>query len=252
MEEAILRQARDRAYSAPVPLQTPTYTPVPHSVLISNLIHKINQIDRFQIVGEDIYVDRSGEKMVGFVTVKNRHIENDPDYDFNMMLGYKNSYDKSMAVGLAIGLKVMICENGVVSGDMLSFRRKHTGTALQELNEKIDEGIILMEEKYPVILNDIEMLRDFQMTQKQKAELLGVMYFEENLVTPTQLSIVKREFNESAHFRGNTLWDLYNNVTESLKQSHPLNHIEDHIRLHNFMMSVVNTEGGYDEAGTTE
>ena len=227
--------ARERALSAIIPSATETYSPIPHAVMIDEIVSKVNNTGRLEIIGQDIHTDKSGDKLVGFLTIRNRLIHND---EMNMMIGYKNSYDKSMSAGLAVGLKVMVCSNGMIAGDMLSFRRKHTGTVREELDVKIDESIVLMEQRYPELLEEVEMFKNFPMTRKQKAELLGVMYFEEELVTPHQLAIVKREFKESENFRDDTLWDTYNNVTEALKTSHPLRHIEDHIKLHDFMRGV--------------
>lgn len=237
--------ARDRALNAPIPPATETYSPIPHAVMIDEIVNRINGTERLEIIGQDIHTDRSGDKLVGFLTVRNRLIYND---ETNMMIGYKNSYDKSMSAGLAVGLKVMMCSNGLISGDMLSFIRKHTGTIREELDVKIDESIVLMEQRYPELLEEVEMFKNFSMTRKQKAELLGVMYFEEELVTPHQLAIVKREFRESENFRDDTLWDTYNNVTEALKTSHPLHHIEDHIRLHDFMRGVAGINREISEA----
>jgi hypothetical protein len=81
-------------------------------------------------------------------------------------------------------------------------------------------------------------MKNYDLTQRQKAEILGVMYFERNLVTPTQLSIIKKELTQSEHFIENNAWSLYNNVTESLKKSHPIDIIQDHIKLHGFMKEM--------------
>jgi hypothetical protein len=176
--------------------------------------------------------------MVFFLGVKFAGMEADPEFGLEMMFGGKNSYDKSMAAALVAGASVMICTNGVIGGDMITFKRKHTGTIQEELIAQTTEGIVKMRDGFNNLVLEVDLMKDYGLTPRQKAELLGVMYFEENMVSPNQLSIIKKEMNESEYFRGDSLWDLYNNVTQSLKSSHPLSHIEDHIKLHRFMTSV--------------
>lgn len=132
----------------------------------------------------------------------------------------------------------MICSNGCIGGDMVSFRRKHTGTIQEELADKAKEAIKSMKDGFSKLVLEIDIMKDFELTAKQKAEIMGVMYFEEDMVTPNQLSVIRKEMKDSEHFKGDSLWDLYNNVTESFKSSHPLNHIEDHVKLHKFMSNI--------------
>jgi len=227
-----------RALNAAIPAQTNSYSPIPHSFFLDTISREINTTDGLETTGQRVYSNLNGNKLVGYTSVKHRGFESDPDFGLEMLLGYKNSYDKSMAAALAAGVNVMVCGNGCVAGDMLSFTRKHTGTIRKELTEKVKEAIIAMKDGFSRLVLEIDIMKDYQLTPKQKAELMGVMYFEENMVTPNQLSVIKHEIKKSDHFKGDSLWDLYNNVTESLKSSHPLNHIENHMRLHDFMTDV--------------
>jgi len=229
---------QQRALNALVPARTATYSPIPHSFFLETVSNEIRNAGGLEVTGQRAYSSLNGQKLVGFTTVKHRGMESDPDFGLEMMLGYKNSYDKSMSAALAAGVNVMVCGNGCVAGDMLSFTRKHTGTIQEELVIKTKEAVISMREGFSKLVLEIDIMKDYQLTDKQKAELMGVMYFEEEMVTPNQLSVIKKEMKESPHFRGNSLWDLYNNVTESFKSSHPIRHIEDHMDLHAFMTGI--------------
>ncbi|KKM23614.1 hypothetical protein LCGC14_1613430 [marine sediment metagenome] len=233
-----------RAMNALVPARTETYSPIPHSFFLDTVSVEINNSRGLEVTGQRIYTNMNGHKLVGFTSVKHKGMESDPDFGLEMMIGYKNSYDKSMSAALVAGVSVMICSNGLIGGDMVTFTRKHTGTIQAELREKVKEAITAMRDGFSKLVLEVDIMRDYQLTPKQKAELMGVMYFEENMVTPNQLSIIKNEMKESPYFKGDSLWDLYNNVTESFKTSHPLSHIEDHIKLHSFMIDVagINSE----------
>ena len=226
----------ERALTAVVPEQTDTYSPVPHGMFLGTLKQKL--ISRgYEIYNHTMYCDLTGKKLTGYYTVTNA---NEAINDFGVLksLGYKNSYDKSMPVGFAAGGHVIVCSNGMVKGDLVAFKRKHTGDIMQELSAHMDLAIEKMDEGFAELLNQADMMRNYSLTPRQKAEILGIMYFEKNLVTPEQVSVIRNQIKNSDAFRDSTLWDLYNNTTEALKSTHPLNHIRNHSRLHDFMLEI--------------
>ena len=243
----MIRRSHDAAFDiavrATIPARTDTYSPIAHSDFLGGLATKIEE-NRMRIVDRRYYVNMNGNKLVGYYSIEDTNVETDPDFGLQMMMGFKNSYDKTMTAALAAGANVMICSNGIVSGDMIRFTRKHTGTIYEELQEKFIEAVDTMRTGFARLILEVDLMKDFELTPRQKAEILGVMYFEKNLVTPNQLSVIKREVSHSEHFKGNSIWDLYNNVTESLKDSHPIRHIEDHVSVHSFMteMAGINIE----------
>jgi hypothetical protein len=87
---------------AMLPPVTNSYQPVGHANFVKFLAQKLQhagyEIDRtmFQSAAK-------GEKMVGTLRVK---AGND---DFGMTLGFRNSYDKSMSLGVGVGAEVFVC-----------------------------------------------------------------------------------------------------------------------------------------------
>lgn len=224
------------ALAAPVPAATSTYSPVSHAQ-ISEAIRRNLDANNLKLVRSRTYTNKFGTRVVQF-----HDVEDDTDFGSNnglkMMLCDRNSYDKSMSVGFAAGASVWVCGNGCISGDIISFRKKHTGDVVAQLDQAIIQGISNMRSEFTRLNMEVDIMKDFDLTPRQKAEILGVMYFERNLVTPTQLSIVKRELSASQHFREDNAWSLYNNVTEALKKSSPVDVITDHIKFHNFMREM--------------
>ena len=104
------------------------------------------------------------------------------------------------------------------------------------MNSKIINTINQLDEHFQKIIRQSEQLHNIEMTIEQYAELIGRMFIEENIITPTQLGIVKREFKESKLFPEPTAWSMYNHVNQALKFGHPANYIEQHIGLHKFML----------------
>ena len=230
--------AKARALRAPLPARTDTYSPVSHAEIVDAIQAKARS-NSLDIIRDRVYSNSKGTRVTGFFDV-----ENGTDFGksngLKMMFGYRNSYDKSMSVAFVAGASVWICGNGCISGDLMAFKRKHTGTVADELQDHIQTGVDRMKSDFGRLNMEVDIMKNYDLTSRQKSEILGVMYFERNLVTPTQLSVIKNELTQSEHFKESNAWSLYNNVTESLKKSHPIDIIQDHIGVHNFFKEVCN------------
>lgn len=85
--------------------------------------------------------------------------------------------------------------------------------------------------------SQLQELKHLQISPTESYDILGKLFFEQQVISINQLSIIKKEFEHSANFRhmGDkefSAFDLYNHITESLKTSHPLTYINDHIKTH--------------------
>ena len=236
-EQVYYERALSRALGAPIPARTETYSPVGNGTIIDTIREKL-QLAELSILKTRLHANALGTRVTGFFDVQDNNRARENPHGLNMMLGFRNSYDKSMSVAFVAGGSVWICSNGLIDGDLIAYRRKHTGEVATELGEKINVGIERMRSDFGRLNMEVDVLKNFSLTPRQKAEILGVMYFENNLVTPTQLGIIKRELIEGEHFKEDNAWTLYNNVTESLKRSHPVDIIQDHIKVHDFFKTL--------------
>jgi predicted SpoU family rRNA methylase len=50
---------------------------------------------------------------------------NGVEEDMGLSIGIRNSYDKSMSIGVALGARVFVCDNLAISGE-IRIVRKHT------------------------------------------------------------------------------------------------------------------------------
>ena len=177
------------------------------------------------------------------------------DPDLGMMFAWTNSYDKSIRFQCAIGAYVMACSNGMVCGE-LNYARKHTGSADQEIRSQISNQIKNAQKAFNTIKNDKDSLRGTPLDVKKQAELLGIMYFNEDLISPRQMSVVKDEMkNPSFDYNADmeNAWAFYNHVTHSYKSVHPRSWLSDSKKFHDFMMANVLKGAGsvsYDTINT--
>src|SRR5207302_7986255 len=121
------------------PPATDTWTPIPHYELVTALDGQL-KARNITIVKEQFAVQKA--KLFGVL---------DTDYQVTeeggAAIGIRTSNDKSLALQLAIGYRVFICDNMAFSGDLIALRRKHTGNL--DLHKEFAEGIGRYVREYP-------------------------------------------------------------------------------------------------------
>src|SRR6266496_2793980 len=112
------------------PPPTESWTPIPHYDLVQALEGQL-KARNITIVKEQFAIQKA--KLFGVI---------DTDYQVTeeggAAIGIRTANDKSLALQLAIGYRVFICDNMAFSGDLIALRRKHTSNL--DLNREFPEG----------------------------------------------------------------------------------------------------------------
>lgn len=226
--------ARGMLLAAPVPQQTKTYKPVSHAELMDLTLESIHQAGF--TLDQELYTSaREGKVANGKFTIKNV-----ADSEMQLQIGWQNSYDKSLSLKFAIGTKIFICENGCVSGDYGSFKHKHVGEIQTFTPQAITDYISDAGEAFTRIQKEREIMKTIQLDRRAQAELVGRMIIEEEFIESTQLNIIRRELDKPTHDYGaeNSLWELYQFTTFSMKEIHPSLWMGGHIDAHSFFLDA--------------
>ena len=225
--------------SVTIPEETSTYKPILHGELIDLTRQGIAQAG-FHIEKESYSMANEGKIANGKYTLSDIK-----DGEMQIQIAWQNSYNKQISLKWAIGIHVFICGNGCVSGDMGSFKRKHTGD-VQELTPRwISEYISTAGSVFTQMQNVREVMKNSFITKIDAAEILGKLFFIEEVLHSTQMNILKKELNNATYNYGapDTLWELYNFVTYSLKTIHPSEWMSSHEKVHEYFTSIL----GYEE-----
>lgn len=215
-----------------LPLQTRSYKPISHNQLIDLTLESILKAG-FELDSELYTSARNGNQANGRYTIKNV-----ADNEMQLQIGWQNSYDKSLSLKFAIGSQIFICANGVVRGDFGNFKKKHVGEIQTFTPQMITEYISQAGEVFTHIQQDRNKLKQVEISPKIRAELLGRMYFEQEIINAHQVGIIKKELvNPSFNYNcPNSGWELYNYCNFALKDSHPANYFQQHSDLHKFFV----------------
>lgn len=228
-------------YNAPtISWNNDTYTPISNKFVMDMVEDKIRNLGL--VVKNENYIATKNENgsikgVIGTYDIAT------PDEEFGQRIMFRNSYDKSMSFAFVAGTVVWICENGCIKGNY-QYKRIHRGTFIDDTSstkedvvENIDNGFKALQTSFDKISSQLRELKHYQISPSESYDILGQLFFEQQVISINQLSIIKREFERSVNFRhiGDsdfTAYDLYNHITESLKTSHPLTYISDHVSTH--------------------
>ena len=223
--------------NTPVPVQTRTYKPVSHSQLIDLTLNSIEKAG-FTLDKETYSAAADGQIANGRFSISNV-----ADSEMQLQIGWQNSYNKQLT------LKFAICQNGCVSGDFGTFKKKHVGEIQSFTPNAIEDYIKSAGDTFFLMQKQREDMKQIEITKRVKAELIGRMMLEEQFITSTQLNIISRELKAPTHDYGakDSVWELYNYTTFAMKESHPANWMESHIKAHRFF-----NEYSYDQSAPWE
>ena len=159
---------REELIGIPTPARTDSWIPVPHIELVRGIEHYLHA-QGVSITAEKYAVNRDGNALFGVMDLSGLNpvtvdlgglpiaIQNP---GFTGALGLRTSNDKSLAIQLAVGSRVFVCDNLALSGDMIALKRKHTSgldiwTSLKDAIARFIEKFGTLATKFDALKNQV-------------------------------------------------------------------------------------------------
>lgn len=223
---------RDALDNFAMPEDTRSYKVVPHFQLAKTMVQMSGDLLKgFEYLSENYVVAKEGKQLFGMINFRDRNRE-----DAGISVAFRNSYDKSMSIGIALGTQVFVCENLCLSGE-ITIMRKHTKNVWDNLEQQVIGALYKYRSTYDDAQADIDRMKTIDITDHEAYSRMGVA-FGEGIVGPRQLQVVKNEWQKPSFddFQPRTMWSLYNDFTYALKNDPPVSIMESHKQLHQFML----------------
>jgi hypothetical protein len=205
----------DQLAALPTPAPTPSHTPVPHAALVQNARGAITAAG-FEIVQEQHGTNRDGLRYFGGFALRGPDITSK---ERELVLGLRNSHDKSFAAAICIGTSMLVCENLCFSSTV-RLDRKHTSGIARDLPAVFARAMGRLIPAWTEHGERLERYKNTEIDQRQAAHLV-VTLAESGALGIRDILPTLREFRAPRHpeFAGPTLFNLYNAATEALKGS---------------------------------
>ena len=216
----------------PLPTMTDSYMPVSHTDLVLSIEKHIPTY--WSLQNRNFDMAREGRQMFGVMNYKA------PGIHHNISIGFRISYDKSVAVGLCSGAQVIVCSNMMFVGDIVKVR-KHTTNVWDDIDEMVIQCITRADIAAEQATDDLIMFEQVGITDVEAAKILGDAYLNKDILNGVQMNKIKSNWNDGEYspssnlddkFAERTLYALYGACTDALKSSHPGNAMDDYTKLH--------------------
>lgn len=197
------------------PEPTKTHMPVPHMALLDQVYSALTTID-VHPVAEKLAIAKNGARFFGTIELK-RTVEDGRGY--NVMLGLRNSHDKTFSAEFVTGSRVFVCDNLAFSGSFL-LSRKHTLNVMRDLPELVMRGVAQAQAAFIEQDRRLDAYRERHLFDYAAHDLMIEMMRQE-VFGPVKLKAVVDQWHDPKYVEhasdGHTVWRLMNAVTEVLK-----------------------------------
>jgi hypothetical protein len=207
-----IRVPREALAAFAPPACTATWTPIKHSDLVDALHVALAQRG-FQVRREQYAVQKQGALLFGTL---------DLDwYDTGesaAAIGLRTANDKSMALQLAVGQRITVCDNLCFAGDLIALKRKHT--ARLDLSRELVGALDRYETGMPRLAAGIARLKQTPLSaEAAKARLFDCFY--RHILPLRLLHPVMQTLEEASRTAEWTAWTLHNACTTHVKALPP-------------------------------
>lgn len=214
-----------------VPEQTETYIPVSHQELVTKIKEAGTKHYNTSPFETKLEVNHRGQQMFGSMTFHDG--SQLTGSGMNRSIGFRNSYDKTLPIGVCGGASVVVCSNLMFTGDIIKMR-KHTQNVEDDLDKLIQKLFDDVDRRYNEAVADRETMSEIHFSDTDAGNYLGQLFVNEGVLNGAQLKKATDEWFNSSAFTERTAWSAYNACTEALKSAHPMNALEKYTKLHTF------------------
>jgi hypothetical protein len=233
---ALVTDAALNELPAPLPRGS-FHQPVPHGVLVRS-IKDAALAHGYVVKRQQLALGRSGHRLFGVLDLVAPPSVTRPE-DRGLAIGFRNSTDESLGIRMVAGVRVFVCDNLALSGDLIALKRRNT-TGL-EIETAVLEGF----ERYLLYASSLErQIEELQETPlsnlEAKARIVDI--FTAKLLPLRLFRYVTRYyFNPDEGMtdcQPYTRWGLLNAFTRAVKRLPPTRAFEANIALgHAFGLS---------------
>jgi hypothetical protein len=233
---------RDDLVLAPTPSRTRSWVPVAHHRLIDTVEQTVKR-QGFRVTNQAHGLWGDGARYFGLMELANdvaahQLVADDSDdfssadhdisnpgsadhstADYSLVVGIRNSHDKTFPASLALGSQVLVCDNLSFFGEVVIARR-HTRFIERDLPGIVATAVGRLTEMRSRQADRITAYKQKQIRDRTVHDVV-VQAVDSRIIPVTQLPLVIKEWRAPSHDAfledGRSVWRLFNAFTESFK-----------------------------------
>lgn len=190
-----------------------SWMPIPHDALIERVTDALPDYG-LQVVDTAHALTRDGQRYFGLMQVQ--RINNEVS-DYGLVLGLRNSHDKSFAAGIVAGAGVFVCDNLSFKGEV-KLARKHTTHIMRDMPALTRTGLGRIMQQWTQLDQRVGAYKEHKMDDLNARALLVSAVEVEALPRADMLDVL-HEWRNPTHkdFEPRNAWSFFNAFTHVLK-----------------------------------
>lgn len=236
----------EQAFAIKVPEKTRTYSPVGNEDLWK-MLQQTAQERGLELGMPNMGVAHKGQRLFGSVEITNQdHLED----EVRLMLGFRNSYDRTMSVGICFGSRVFVCENMCFTGytsdneeAVGQVHHRHQMDVMDGLQERLNDAMDKFE-VFKSYQNDFyNRLKEHKLSDAMAHDLI-INSVRAGAITAKDCFPIAEDWKFQAEgptnqaeqdryhpeFAPRNAWSLFNCYTEKAKSFQKRNPLEANLR----------------------
>ena len=196
-----------------LPAKTDSYVPVAHDGLVT-LVKRELAAANLDVVQESFVLWRNGQRMFGLLQVNHPEL---PSPEAAMVVGIRNSFDKSLPAMITSGNQVFVCDNLIFNGEIV-LGRKHTTNIFRDLDGLVKGAMEILFKHWRKHFARVDAYKAFDLGDSQAHDLIAKLFLA-GAISKTQVADAIEQWHTPFHpeFRDRNLWSLHNAMTEIYK-----------------------------------
>lgn len=193
-----------------VPPATDTWFPIGHGAVFDCVTHTLTQAG-FKMAKYELALSRNDARMFGTIT-----LDAPLAPGIHLVIGMRNSMDKSFPLGFCGGSRVFICDNLAFSAE-IEVARKHTKFGQDRYVEAVARAVKRLTQFQQNESERIRLLQKTAMTD-EKASHVILQAFQKDIISTRQLPGVIKEWQQPSfeEFSDRCAWSLMNAFTTTM------------------------------------
>jgi hypothetical protein len=202
--------------SVPLPVNTPSYTAVPHRQLMHQVMSAFTS-NGFDIDKPSHQIHKKKPRFVSTFSVTGGGLPKDSALKW--MVGAMNSYDMSRSVTLLFGAEIRVCTNGAIYADY-RLKTRHTLNVWDRIPDLIDRSVDVFGETICKAQQRNDRLREIVVDDRRMIDAFAMEVARRGLLPETKAVAYADEIHNPSfdyEVKENTLWNIHNAYTHTAK-----------------------------------
>jgi len=196
------------------PSGTPTWYPIPHLSVVESVMAQVEQTN-LTVESSALALSTNGARLFGMLELKSSE-------DHSLVIGFRNSHDKSFPISLAVGSRVFVCDNLAFSSEIV-INRKHTRFAERDIPQLMCDAFGRLGDHRGIQNQRIAAYKEEKVSMFRAHDLM-IQAMNNGVIAASKLPAVLDEwrfpsfiyedgYTEENQSSQNSLWTLFNAFT---------------------------------------